>query len=215
MITLERELVRIKENQTAQAARVLERSFNDDILMHFMFPDEDERKKQARYFFEFIVRYGILFGDVYTVSRDIEGVAAWLSSKSAEFPMSNLEKAGIIDFVTHAGPEVVERMKLFTEFLRFTREEIVPHPHHAFWILGVAPEHQRKGHASTLIRLKVEQFDKENTTSYLETQTLHNVSLYERFDFRIVKTVPIPHSDRLLYCMVRKPQKSDAFGKRL
>jgi ribosomal protein S18 acetylase RimI-like enzyme len=210
MLILERELVTIKENQITDAARVLARSFQDDILTYFMFPDEEERKKHAQYFFEFIVRYGILFGDVYTVSQNIEGVAAWLGSKNAEFPLSNLEKAGVSTFITHAGPEAGERMKLFTEFLRFTREEIVPYPHYAFWILGVAPEHQRKGYASTLIRLKVEQFDRDRITSYLETQTLENVSLYERFDFRIVKTVPIPHSDRLLYCMVRKPRRLEA-----
>ncbi|MHC9543247.1 MAG: GNAT family N-acetyltransferase [Vulcanimicrobiota bacterium] len=211
MLTLEREMTMIKENQIAQAARVLARSFQDDILMHFMFPDVEERKKHAKHFFEFIVRYGVLFGDIYAVSRDIEGVAAWLSSKTAEFPVSNMEKAGVSEFISHAGPEAGERMKLFTEFLRFTREEIVPYPHYAFWILGVLPEHQRKGYASTLIRLKVEEFDRDDITSYLETQTLENASLYERFDFRTVKTVPIPHSDRLLYCMVRKPRKLGSF----
>lgn len=211
MLTLEREMTMIKENQIAQTARVLARSFQDDILMNFMFPDEEERKKHAKYFFEFIVRYGILFGDVYAVSQDIKGVAAWLSSKNAEFPICKLERAGVSEFISHAGSEAGERMKLFTEFLRFTREEIVPYPHYAFWILGVLPEHQRKGYASTLIRLKVEEFDRDGVTSYLETQTLENASLYERFDFRTVKTVPIPHSDRLLYCMVRKPRRLRSF----
>jgi ribosomal protein S18 acetylase RimI-like enzyme len=208
MLTLERKPISVRDYQIPQAARALARAFKDDILMHFMFPDEEARKRHAQLLFEFVVRYGVLFGDVYAVSHNFEGVAAWLSSTSARFPVSYLERAGVQELISRAGHEVAERLTLFTDFLRFTREEIVPYPHYAFWILGVVPEHQRKGHAGALIRLKVEQFDRAGITSYLETQTLHNVSLYERFGFRIVKTVPIPHSDQILYCMVRKSQRA-------
>jgi len=212
MLTLERKPVSVRGSQISQAARTLARAFKDDILMSFMFPDEEAGKRHAQLLFEFVVRYGVLFGDVYTVSPNFEGVAAWLSSASARFPVPYLERAGLQELISRAGHGVAERLKLFTDFLRFTREEIVPHPHYAFWILGVVPEHQRKGHAGSLIRQKVEQFDRAGTTSYLETQTLHNASLYERFDFRIVKTVPIPHSDQILYCMVRKPQRAGIFS---
>lgn len=47
--------------------------------------------------------------------------------------------------------------------------------------------------------------DKENISTYLETNKESNVSLYEHFGFELSKKEFIPKSHVMHYAMVRKP----------
>jgi len=183
---------------------MLARAFQNDVLMQFLFPDEQERKAKSHLFYEFIIRYGVMCGEVYAVSPMMEGVSVWLDSKYGEFPQHSMEKAGIDGLIARVGLEVAEKISTFTGFLRFKREHILPFRHCYFWILGVEPEFQGQGLASRIIRPKLKELDRNGLHCYLETQSRKNASLYEHYGFVITETFPLEGFDQVLYCMVRE-----------
>ena len=45
------------------------------MLFAFFIPDASERKNKSHYIFEFLIRYGVLYGEAYATSSNLEGVA--------------------------------------------------------------------------------------------------------------------------------------------
>ena len=84
-------IIRLGEGQIKTAGEVLARAFFDYPQFDHLLPDLDERTKKIKSIFEFIVRYGIMFGEVYSTSPNLEAVAIWLPYwKSVMTPMKML-----------------------------------------------------------------------------------------------------------------------------
>jgi hypothetical protein len=62
---------RLTEEQAKAAGETLARAFHDYSLQIYSFPDEDERSKKLPIIFEFLVRYGIMYGEVYGSSPNL------------------------------------------------------------------------------------------------------------------------------------------------
>ena len=65
---------RITESQAKAAGETLARAFHDYPTMIYYFPDEDERRKKLPIIYEFFVRYGIMYGEVYGSSTNLEAM---------------------------------------------------------------------------------------------------------------------------------------------
>ncbi|MFX0004502.1 MAG: hypothetical protein ACFE9C_13920 [Candidatus Hodarchaeota archaeon] len=69
------DLFRLKRNQVDMAVKVLARAFeNDPILMNY-FPDSTNRLEQNFHLMKYCIRYCMRFGEVYTTSPKLEGIA--------------------------------------------------------------------------------------------------------------------------------------------
>ena len=55
--------------------------------MAHLLPDIRGRKDRSHHLFEFELRYGMIYGSVFTTSPDIEGVAVWLPSDKSEITL--------------------------------------------------------------------------------------------------------------------------------
>ncbi|NLU91391.1 GNAT family N-acetyltransferase [Chitinophaga sp. Ak27] len=85
------------------------------------------------------------------------------------------------------------------------RENLVKkhHPKHRMrylWYLGVQPSHQGLGIGSSLLR---QTLSLNSLPVYLETSTLKNLPLYERFDFNVYKKIDLPSYQ--LYFLKKDP----------
>ncbi|MFX1236784.1 MAG: hypothetical protein ACFFAS_05145 [Promethearchaeota archaeon] len=76
--------IRVTEGQVKAAARTLARAFHDYPTLTYLFPDEDERSRMVPIIKEYLICYGILYGEVYGSSPNLEGVAVWLPFWDAE-----------------------------------------------------------------------------------------------------------------------------------
>ncbi len=74
-------------------------------------------------------------------------------------------------------------------------------------ILGVAQEHQGKGHEGRLLRTFIDKSNRAGIPLYLETETEENVRYYEGFGFKVLKKITLPIVDHPMWEMIREPEE--------
>lgn len=70
-------ILRLKKTQIPIATEIMVRSYRDDLLMDYFFPEEYERKDRMTWFLEKRVSYGLKYGEAYTTTG-VEGFVIWL-----------------------------------------------------------------------------------------------------------------------------------------
>ena len=64
-------------------------------------------------------------------------------------------------------------------------------PHWYLAVLGIEPEHQRKGSGAALLHAFLETVDAAGDPSYLETDRQENIAFYARAGYEVVREVPV------------------------
>lgn len=198
------DLLRLKKEQIGPAAEMLARAFGQDPKMGYFVPDEGKRLEITRHHFEFLLRYGLIYGEVYTTSPRLEGVAVWLPAKKVEITLWRALRAGLFRFRKGVGKEALERILSFSDYLDTLHRRHMPGPHHYLFFIGVDPACQGKGYASRLIRPVLARLDGEGLPCYLVTQNEQNVALYEHYGFRVIEKSLVPGTEVESWAMVRE-----------
>ncbi|MHA1125606.1 MAG: GNAT family N-acetyltransferase [Candidatus Heimdallarchaeota archaeon] len=199
-------LLRVKKKHLSKAVKTFSRSFINDPLTVYMFPDEEERKEFMRHYFRFRVKYGIIYGEVYATSENIEGIAIWIHPKNTKMTMWKMFRSGGMKLYMAMGRKVIEKMFEIEGYTSKLHHKGATEPHWHLTPIGVDPEHQGKGYASKLIRAMLKKTDKENIPCYLETQNGTNVEIYKRYGFKVIDKVKIPKAELDHWTMIRKPE---------
>ncbi len=206
-------LKRLQNDQIEAASRVAARAFYDDPLFVYCFPDLNERKIKAVTHCEYMILLGILSGEVFITSSNIEGVAVWHAYDIKDQKIEKQSKE-IIRRLRRVKREnfsdrlFAEKFSIYAEINISLHNEHVNFPHWYFIMLAVDPLQQGKGHGSMLIRAKLRELDKQNLPCYLDTQNENNVSLYEHFGFELVGEVKVPDSNVKFYGMLRNKKNN-------
>jgi len=204
------DLFPLKRNQVEPAAKVLARAFENDPLHIAYFPDPNIRVKQNYHLMKFSIRYCMRFGEVYTTSPKLEGIALWRledpKEEEKEKPRSLF--ANWLSFrLELALGEVLEKVSTIFEYIFSTHYELMPSPHLYFFILGVDPNFQGKGYASKLIRPMLARIGEDQLKCYLDTNNENNVGLYQHFGFKILKKYQIPGTNVINWSMLKENPK--------
>ncbi|NVM36584.1 MAG: GNAT family N-acetyltransferase [Candidatus Lokiarchaeota archaeon] len=205
-------LKQLQEDQIEAASKVVGRAFQDDPLFVYCFPDPIERKIKSVTHCECMILLGILSGEVYTTSSEIEGVAVWhpyaiedkkMGKQSKEITR-RLRKVKREEF---SDPLIIERMSIVEEIANSFQNQHVNFPHWYLSIFGVDPIHQSKGYGSKLLRMKLAEIDKKNLPCYLHTENGKNIQIYEHFGFELVGKAKVPNSNFYYHGMLRNKKK--------
>lgn len=186
------DLTRLNKSQVKAASEVLARVFQDYPLLVGFIPDESERKNKSRYLFEFVIRWGVLYGEVYATSPNLEGVAVWLPPGKVHITLCRAIRSGILTLRFKLGRKFMFRMKSTNDYLLSINKRHAAFPHWYLFYIGVDTQFQGKGHASTLLTAMLARIDSEQMPCYLRTQKKENVPLFEHYGFRIVHESIIP-----------------------
>ncbi len=170
------ELVRLTESQIEPAAETLARAFYDYPVFIYVFPDESERRNELPLLLRSFVHYGILYGEVYATSRNLEGVTVWLPP---DYP-------GGFSIAPEVSKDALDRMAYWGSQVYPVRKRHVPSGHWFLEFIGVIPELQGKGYASTLLTPMLARIEREHLPCYLDTEVEKNVAIYQRYGFRAV-----------------------------
>ncbi|MDD5432658.1 MAG: GNAT family N-acetyltransferase [Candidatus Omnitrophica bacterium] len=197
-------LLRIEEKHIPAAARVYMRAFHNEPLKVYLYTDEKKRDDMALAFFEFFLRYVILFGEAYAPSPSIEGVAAWLPSEYAKMTPELMAKVGSEGLMAKLGKEIIEQVQPIYNFIEDKHEQNAPFRHWYLAFIGVDPDFQGKGFAGKLIKPMLARIEQERLPCYLETQSEKNVSIYEHYGFKLLEKFFVPKTDLYFYTMLKK-----------
>ncbi|MFH1327643.1 MAG: GNAT family N-acetyltransferase [Candidatus Bathyarchaeota archaeon] len=199
-------LVRLMNNKIKSASETFARAFQEYSLFTYAIPDESKRENPLRYVFESMVRYGILYGEVYATSPNLEGVAVWLPSDKAETTQKMIQRISsfwLSDY-SRLGKEVFSKMMAYAEYSSLIHERYTPFRHWYLWLLGVDPKFQGKGYASRLLKAMFARIDHEQLPCYLETEVEENISFYQHYDFKVLEETQLPRTEVPIIAMLRK-----------
>lgn len=204
---LDGEIIRLTQDDTGQAGAMLTRAFFQDPKMTHLVPEIAARKDRSHYLFEFELRYGMIYGSVFTTSPAVEGVAVWLPWDKSEVTLWRAFRAGGFRLQKQLGKEAMDRLMAFSTTIDDLHKKHLPSPHYYLFFIGVDPVYQGKGFAGRLLRPMLAWLDRERIPCYLNTQNEKNIRLYEHFGFRVIDQVTLPGSEILHTAMQRDPDQ--------
>lgn len=197
--------IRLPEEKIISAAKVMSRAFQQEPFNVYTLPDNEERREKLHHSFEFMLQYGTLFGEVYTTSQNLEGIAIWLPFWEAEMKARKIRKAGFNIFYTKMGEQYFKRVEICeNHIVLLHKRHTADFSHWYIGPMGVDPRHQGKGYASKLFRPKLAQCEEQNIPCYLETHDEQNVPIYQHLGFDVVEEGIIPGTNLPIWAMLRK-----------
>jgi ribosomal protein S18 acetylase RimI-like enzyme len=205
MAELKGDIVRLSKQQIGQAGAMLTRAFFDDPKLTHLIPEITAKKELSRYLFEFELQYGMNYGDVYTTSSSVEGVAVWLPSTKSEITFWRAFRSGGMGLQKHLGKQIMDRVMSFSTAVDNLHKKHAPYPHCYLFFIGVDPAYQQKRVASRLITPMLGWLDIQKLPCYLNTQNEKNIGLYEHYGFQVIEQLVLPDSGIVHTAMQRNP----------
>lgn len=196
--------VRLAAAEIEAAGRALALAFQDDPLQKYVLPDAEERARLSPAHFEALIRYGHLFGEVFTTGGSPEGVAVWLPPGAGEMTPGRAAESGIDQLPTLMGAEAVARFEQVLAFLEPFHQSDVPADHWYVMVVGVVPARQGQGVGRALLRPIIDRADTEGLSCYLETAQPRNVPFYLKVGFQVVRETVEPLSGLRLWTFRRE-----------
>ena len=195
-------LYRVQKTDIPQAAAVLADAFQHDPVWNAILCDA--KPEQRVYVFETPVRYCLKYGEVYAPSENLEGVAAWVPGALADMTFWRVLRSGAVWAGMKLGASVARKMPAIFKPIEVDRKEHMrDKPFIYLLIIGVAPAYQGQGFGGKLLRALIEKSERAAMPLYLETETERNVSMYERYGFRVVKEIVLPIVHLPMWEMIR------------
>ncbi len=200
------ELYRVQRKDIPRTGALLADAFRNDPMWAKIFQGAPPTDARVRAVFETPIAYCLTYGDVYAVSENLEGVAAWLPGRFSRITVLRMLRSGALAPGMRIGGTLARRIQRSMRRLEKDRLQNMRGRKYVYlFIIGVAGDLQRRGYGGRLLRALIEKCDRGNTHLYLETETEENVSMYEHFGFTAVKQVMLPLVDLPMWEMVRSP----------
>jgi len=197
-------LVGLNKSDIKRAADMLSRAFWNYPVSIYAYPDELVRGKRLPYFFQYVLHYCTRYGEVYTTSDEMEGIAIWLPSDNYPMTFWKLLRSVPLPVFFGLGWESGQRMKSFGDYIDSVHKRLAPYKHWFLQTIAVDPQFQGKGYAGKLLIPMLARMDEERLPCYLETIDEANVSLYEHFDFKVVEKSVVPKTNLTNWAMLRR-----------
>ena len=131
-----RNLLKINGYPLKKAGDVISRAFHDDPLYSHIIHDEDDRKKYFPYLFMAYILYSLEFGEMYSTSSNLEGLALWLPSGAAHFTPEQAKQCGADPFFMRIGWDYLERLKINDQVIE-SHKQLITEPHMYLMVLCV------------------------------------------------------------------------------
>ena len=198
------DLFRIKKYHIKPAAAMVARAFQDNAVFVHCIPDADKRKRILNYLFQFRLRCGVLYGEVYALSSKLEGIAVWVLSEHVQMTPWQMLRAGGLGFYLKAGDKLAAKLHAIEEYILSFHRRLLDFPYWHLSPVAVDPPYQGKGYATALLKAMFVRTDKEDLPCVLETQNERGMRFYKRFGFRVIEKGTIPDTTIPHWAMLRE-----------
>ena len=199
-------LYHINKNDIHTAAQVLGRSFIDYPIFAYILPNRALREKKIAFLFIFLIKLGMLNGEVLAPSSNIEGVAIWINSLSPQPSKFRILWNCLIPLFFKVGPFSTYRIIKVGIYKEKKRKEILKCSYYLLDLIGINPSYQNQGYARRMIESKLTYCDNLSSPCYLETSDKSNIAFYEKYHFHLHHTYQLLTMN--VYCLLRESQLS-------
>ena len=183
-------------------ASVLARAFHDDPVFTWSIPDPHRRRARLPAVFTAFAELYLPHEETYlTGDGDGAGAALWAPAHVDPFDGEPGERfgrqvAGLLD---------EEETQRFLTVGQLFGEHHPAQPWMYLQLIGVEPDHQRRGLGSRLLAPVLARCDATGTPAYLEAGTVDNRRLYQRHGFTTVGELTLPDNGPPVWLMWRAP----------
>jgi len=199
-------LLRLTLKERDAGTAVLGRAFTEYELFQYYFRDETKRRAVAETFCFIALSICLRYGEVYASSEKLEGVSAWLPPGKAPFGGWQIIRSVPLLVLFRFGRQGASRLRAYGSYVDNLHRKLVPYPHWYLQIIGVDPLYHGQRFSSRLVKPVLERIDREQMPCFLETNTVKNVAIYQRFGFEVVSEDKIPGTEVTSFAMLRKVQ---------
>ena len=196
-------MIKLEKKYIKPASFMLAQVFKDDPIDSYAFPNPEVRAKKVPCIYQFILRYNIRYGKVFTTSPKLEGVSVWVRSNSLKTSLWRILISGAIWPEIKIGREAIRNVRKIDEYIDRKHRELVPSEHWYLLLLAVDQGHQGKGCASKLLNEMLPEIDKEGLPCYVDTVFSRNIPTYQHFGFRLVDELIVPDTKIKFWAMLR------------
>lgn len=190
-------------------AEVFFASMQNDPMYCYMFKDISNHDKYLFAFWNALVHYSIVNGEVYS-TKDLNAGACWLLPGKCSFTFTRLafSKFKLPIAVFSFPPTARKRAMGIFDYLDKVQRSCISEPHYYLMALGVSPDMQGKGIGSKLIEPILRRADAMGYKCYLETETEINVKFYEKNGFHVEQEFIVSKHGLKYWAMIRNPKNS-------
>lgn len=201
---------RIVREEIPKVAEMLARVFNDYKEMQVLYGGVESRRIVLTKFFEDQMNHIYKTGDIF-VSDDLK--AAYYGYDSANTWYLKIIVCSGINMMKMIMRLSKEERKKISENGRdaagtenpFWYRKFVKGRYYYLLILGVDEELRGKGMVRQLLGKLVEECNEKKISLILDTHSERNVSIYEHYGFKVVKTYESKTGKLKRFCMVKQP----------
>jgi hypothetical protein len=196
------ELIRLSKQHIKPASSMLSRAFQNDPLIRWQIPNLYKRVMKIHSYWEFTLRIGIKYGEVYGTSKDLEGIAIW---RPPNTPISywTYLKSGIFKFPFIFGIKSTKKITFSQAVKDSIRNILMKGPYWYLELIAVDPNYQGQGFANMLLKPMIKRIDEKRLPISLETNLKKCISFYQHFDFSILEEIIIPNTNIVLWFLIR------------
>jgi ribosomal protein S18 acetylase RimI-like enzyme len=180
-------LYRLGRKDLHKAGSVLAEAFMYDLDTMAVIPEEGRRKEGLHHIFKVFVRMGVLYGEVYAPSEKLGGVSIWMRSEDVDLGIIRSMRAGFLGLVLKLDGKALNTFSQNGKDVDAAHNEAITERHWYLNVIGVHPDHQRKGYGRMMIERMLKRIDSEGLPTYLDTNSAKNITIYRKFGFEVVK----------------------------
>jgi ribosomal protein S18 acetylase RimI-like enzyme len=195
------EIVRLRDDQVAEASVVLGRAFHDDPAWSWVLPDPQRRARLLPWLFQ--MGFEMTEAEAWTTAGGILGCARWLPPGRPQLRVGPALRALVATPLKIR--EATARFFAYGRAVDDLRATAVPGPHWYLAGIGVDPSEQRRGIGSALLAPGIEGSERARVPCALLTNSEGNLSFYRRHGFEVVLEGETPTDGPHAWMMLRKP----------
>ncbi len=191
------------------AAAMCGRAYQDNEGFSWMVPEPEIRRKLLTPIFEARLKFGLLSGEVFTTSPQVEANAQLVPSERSSYTLSKIVRCGVLPLMARMGYARFSRMLSVGKEADSVPKQVVKGPFISLLGVAVDPAFQGKGYASRLLKPMMLLLDDRGMQCVLETMTAAYVPLYEHFGFTTIVDAPLRVTGGRVrtWYMLRKPNR--------
>jgi len=202
-------LHKVQKYEIPQATWVLADAFKNDPLFKTLFGDAEKNSHKYKMVAQFIITYCYTYGNIYASSEKFEGIMAITQEKYASMSLWRIIRSrGVFPFFSIGFTSFFKVVTALSPLDGIRAKHMKNTSFAYLHIIGVTSEHQGEGYGGKLVKEFITMIDTINIPIYLETETEHNITFYEKYGFKTLEQINLPVINKPMWAMIRDSKKS-------